>query len=98
MQGAVRPRIAHARATPQIKPGDVLVSNFNNSAGVQGTGTTIIFFSPTREGGVAQPGSANTFFMSKLAGVAPGRHGRTQRSYGRQDVTNSLSVYQLPAL
>jgi hypothetical protein len=54
----------------RIKAGDVLVSNFNNSAGVQGTGTTIISFSPTREGGVALPGSANTFFMSKLAGLS----------------------------
>jgi len=32
---------------PNIAPGDVLVSNFNNSANQQGTGTTIVSFSPT---------------------------------------------------
>jgi hypothetical protein len=30
----------------QLHPGDVLVSNFNNSSGVQGTGTTIVRITP----------------------------------------------------
>jgi hypothetical protein len=51
-----------------IKSGDVLVSNFNNSAGVQGTGTTITFFGP--DSAVAAPGAANTFFKSKLVGLS----------------------------
>ncbi|MBV8732483.1 MAG: hypothetical protein JO336_21950 [Acidobacteriia bacterium] len=34
-------------AGPNIAPGDVLVSNFNNSSNTQGTGTTIISMSPT---------------------------------------------------
>jgi hypothetical protein len=50
-----------------IAPGDVLVSNFNNSANAQGTGTTIIKLTPnglvapppTMPGG---PGNATTFF------------------------------------
>lgn len=52
----------------EIGPGDVLVSNFNNSANVQGTGTTIVSFSP--RGSVAAPGSANAFFTSKLPGLS----------------------------
>ena len=31
----------------KLHPGDVLVSNFNNSAGLQGTGTTIVSISPS---------------------------------------------------
>jgi len=53
------------RAT--LKPGDVLVSNFNNSANQQGLGTTIIKLTPNR--GVAQPGNAVTFFTSTLPGL-----------------------------
>jgi hypothetical protein len=51
-----------------IAPGDVLVSNFNNSANAQGTGTTIIKLTPnglvapppTMAGG---PGNATMFFQ-----------------------------------
>ena len=46
----------------EIKTGDVLVSNFNDSANIQGTGSTIISFSP--DGAIAPPGTANTFFSS----------------------------------
>jgi hypothetical protein len=50
-----------------IAPGDVLVSNFNNGANAQGTGTTIVKLTPnglvapppTTPGG---PGNATTFF------------------------------------
>jgi hypothetical protein len=52
----------------QIKVGDVLVSNFNDSANIQGTGTTIISFSP--DGAVAPPGTANVFFNSSLPGLS----------------------------
>lgn len=48
--------------------GDVLVSNFNNSANVQGTGTTIIRFRP--RGSLAPPGAAVTFFTSSLPGLS----------------------------
>jgi hypothetical protein len=50
-----------------IAPGDVLVSNFNNSTNAQGTGTTIVKLTPN--GLVApavpagQPGNATTFFQ-----------------------------------
>ena len=40
-----------------LSPGDILVSNFNSSSGVQGTGTTIVAVPPT---GV--PGDVFTFF------------------------------------
>ena len=58
-----------------IAAGDVLVSNFNNSSNVQGTGTTIIRFTPS--GALAPsvpagstPGNATTFFSSKLQGLS----------------------------
>ena len=51
-----------------IKTGDVLVSNFNNNANIQGTGTTIVSFDP--HGTVAPPGTANTFFSSPLMGLS----------------------------
>jgi hypothetical protein len=40
-----------------ISPGDVLVSNFNDSDGLQGTGTTIVSISPT--------GAQTTFFQGE---------------------------------
>src|SRR6516162_1627551 len=40
-----------------IAPGDVLVSNFNNSDGLQGTGTTIIKYTPN-DGVVSPAGQA----------------------------------------
>jgi hypothetical protein len=46
-----------------LKPGDVLVSNFNNNGNVQGTGTTIIKLTP--DGKVVQSGSAALFFQGK---------------------------------
>jgi hypothetical protein len=51
-----------------IAAGDVLVSNFNNSANLQGTGTTIVSFDP--RGDLAPPNSAATFFPSPLAGLS----------------------------
>jgi hypothetical protein len=51
-----------------VSAGDVLISNFNNSNNVQGTGTTIVKLTP---GGVlAPPGSAVTFFTSSLPGLS----------------------------
>ncbi|MDP9014990.1 MAG: hypothetical protein M3O41_20470 [Pseudomonadota bacterium] len=51
-----------------ISAGDVLVSNFNASSNVQGTGTTIVSLTPT--GAIAPPGTAATFFTSKLTGLS----------------------------
>jgi hypothetical protein len=51
-----------------LAAGDVLVSNFNNSANLQGTGTTIIKLDP--QGSLAPPGAAATFFSSKLTGLS----------------------------
>lgn len=56
-----------------LKPGDILVSNFNNSNNVQGMGTTIISLTPN--GFVApavptgQPGNATTFFQGSGLGL-----------------------------
>ena len=58
----------------KIAPGDVLVANFNNSSNLQGTGVTIIKFTP-RAGAVAplvspgQAGKATTFFTSNQKGL-----------------------------
>jgi hypothetical protein len=57
----------------KIAPGDVLVANFNNLNNLQGTGVTIIKFTPS--GPVApsvspgQNGTATTFFTSKSQGL-----------------------------
>jgi DNA-binding beta-propeller fold protein YncE len=51
-----------------IAAGDVLVANFNSSANIQGTGTTIAQFTP--KGVLAPPGAATTFFTSKLPGLS----------------------------
>lgn len=51
-----------------IAAGDVLVSNFNNSANLQGLGTTIVKLTPT--GPVALPGAAVTFLTSALPGLS----------------------------
>jgi DNA-binding beta-propeller fold protein YncE len=51
-----------------IAAGDVLVSNFNNSANVQGTGTTIVQLRP--RGPLAPPGTAVVFFTSIRPGLS----------------------------
>jgi hypothetical protein len=51
-----------------IHAGDVLASNFNSSANIQGTGTTIVQFTPT--GAIAPPGTAITFFTSTQPGLS----------------------------
>jgi len=48
--------------------GDVLVSNFNGSGNLQGTGTTIVQLSP--QGPLAPPQSAAVFFTSSLTGLS----------------------------
>ena len=53
------------RGFPQggpLKPGDLLASNFNDSAPTQGKGTTIIKFTPVN-GQVVASGSASVFFQ-----------------------------------
>jgi hypothetical protein len=56
-----------------LSPGDVLVSNFNASTNLQGTGTTIIKFTPgdavAPSVPVGQNGNAVTFFQGKLPGL-----------------------------
>ncbi len=51
-----------------VAAGDVLVSNFNSGANVQGTGTTIVQFRP--RGPLAPPGTAQVFFTSGLPGLS----------------------------
>jgi len=51
-----------------IAAGDVLVSNFNNGANLQGTGTTIVQLTP--QGTLAPPGTAVAFFTSRIAGLS----------------------------
>jgi hypothetical protein len=51
-----------------LAAGDVLVSNFNNTANSQGTGTTIVQLRPA--GPLAPAGTAVAFFMSPLAGLS----------------------------
>ncbi len=51
-----------------LKPRDVLVSNFNNASNLQGTGTSIVKFTPT--GALAPPGVAEVFFTSTLPGLS----------------------------
>jgi hypothetical protein len=51
-----------------IGAGNVLVSNFNSSANIQGTGTTIVQFDPQQP--LAVPGSAVTFFTSTQPGLS----------------------------
>jgi hypothetical protein len=51
-----------------IAAGDVLISNFNSSANVQGTGTTIVQLTP--RGSLAPPGTAAVFFTSSLPGLS----------------------------
>ncbi len=51
-----------------IAAGDVLVSNFNNGANIQGMGTTIVQLTPS--GPLAPPGTALTFFTSTLPGLS----------------------------
>ena len=51
-----------------IAAGDVLIANFNSSANIQGTGTTITQFTP--RGDIATPLGAITFFTSGLPGLS----------------------------
>jgi DNA-binding beta-propeller fold protein YncE len=51
-----------------IHAGDVLVSNFNNGANLQGLGTTIVQLTP--RGTLAPPGTAVAFFSSSLPGLS----------------------------
>jgi hypothetical protein len=52
-----------------LKPFDILVSNFNNTKNLQGTGTTIIDYTPSVGAGIAPPTSATVFFQATAAGV-----------------------------
>ncbi len=66
-----------------LAPGDVLVSNFNNSGNEQGRGTTIVQLRPS--GPIAPPGNAITFFP----------HNGTRPSTSvRQGLSTALGVLQ----
>src|ERR1700681_3589025 len=87
-----------------IAPGDILVSNFNASSNLQGTGTTIIKLTPN--GLVApavpagQPGNATTFFQGSPFPGLPGLGltlalGALERGFvlvGAVPTTNGTSV------
>ena len=60
-------------STGSLVKGDVLVSNFNNSANAQGTGTTIVQVSP----GGGRPTVFAQIHASKLPGPCPGGVGLT---------------------
>lgn len=66
----------------RLKPGDILVSNFNNSANLQGTGTTIVR--------VPSIGSPSVFFKGKVGIGLSTALGTLQ--YGFVVVGNSPSV------
>jgi DNA-binding beta-propeller fold protein YncE len=51
-----------------LAPGDVLVSNFNDSNNLQGAGRTIVQLNPS--GPIAPPGTAAVFFTSRLPGLS----------------------------
>ena len=53
-----------ARSTGRLHAGDVLVSNFNNKANLQGTGTTIVQISPSGH---------QSLFAHITASILPGR-------------------------
>lgn len=66
------------RSIGSLQRGDLLVSNFNDSSNLQGTGTTIVQLPP--QGGSLTPGSAPVFAQidpSTLPGSCPGGVGLT---------------------
>ncbi len=66
------------RSVGSLHKGDLLISNFNNSDNLQGTGTTIVQIPPG--GGSLTPGTAPVFAQidpSKLPGPCPGGVGLT---------------------
>ena len=50
--------VPHGFPTGNINPGDIIVANFNDSANVQGTGTTIVGISPSGQQSLVFPGPA----------------------------------------
>jgi hypothetical protein len=55
-----------------LNPGDIIVSNFNNSAIVQGTGTTIIRVTPTAQASVFFQGSLGLGLTTALGVLSAG--------------------------
>jgi uncharacterized protein (TIGR03118 family) len=56
----------------QLHPGDILVSNFNNSDNLQGTGTTIVRITPTGERSVFFQGQAGLGLTTALGVLKSG--------------------------
>jgi len=57
----------HFPAGGPLHPGDILVSNFNDSTNTQGTGTSIIQFTPDDK--IAPPKQATVFFQGTFPGL-----------------------------
>jgi hypothetical protein len=55
-----------------IQPGDILVSNFNNSANLQGTGTTIVSVTPSGKTGLFYQGKTGLGLTAALGVVRTG--------------------------
>ena len=78
-----------------IAPGDILVSNFNNStppAGIQGTGTTIVKLTPNV---VTPPMQASTFFTSTPIGLTTALGGLERGFVVVGNLPNPLSAGSL---
>jgi hypothetical protein len=58
--------------TGMLKPGDLLVSNFNNSTNTQGTGTTIVRITPTGQRSVFFQGNAGLGLTTALGVLKSG--------------------------
>ena len=71
--------VPHGFAAGKLNPGDLIVSNFNDSANVQGTGTTIVSISPS--------GQQSLFFF-QLVGFTQQQKSRLYR----REVTISLHL------
>ena len=55
------------RSTGDLRQGNVLVSNFNDTANVQGTGTTIVQVSPGGARVAVRPGSTDNCSAARAA-------------------------------
>jgi len=62
----------HVRTGGMLNPGDILVSNFNNSQNLQGTGTTIVRVTPAGATSLFYQGKAGLGLTAALAAVKHG--------------------------
>jgi len=64
--------VAHGFAAGKLNPGDVIVSNFNDSANVQGTGTTIVSISSSGQQSLFFQGQPGLGFTTALGSLKRG--------------------------